>query len=342
MTISNNEKFLPRRIFDLGYGKPASGKSANIKQLIKQMHRETGKKARVLIWDGSLASYEALIELGIVEAVEVAHRPWPQDVLFKLADGHFPAEVLDPNSPLVKPDPKVIKDIGMWVFEGIATVGAHIMGHTKGGLAWRSANGEKIGEASAIKIVEQELDAKTGKPLDGSPGTAFGGNPPAHFGHTQRVIDDGIQRTKMLPGHVFWTTHEVAAEQEQSFGERGAQTKVKVGEMIIGPEGVGKARTGTIQRNFGQCMHFQTVSKMVRDPQNKDEHTGQSVRELDLERRIYTRDHFSYLSEVQVRHLAATRDVGDDFPLYFTNDNPGMAILDLYRALKEQRMKEAI
>jgi hypothetical protein len=328
---------LPRRIFDLIYGPAASAKSRNIFSLITQVHKETGKKARVIIGDGSLPSYDALIDAGLVDYAEFSARAWPQDTLMRFAQGWFPEHSDDPQSPLIAPTPEKLKDIGLTVFEGLSVAGSYIMGHVKGGFAARAAAGEKIGDSPGARIVEGDFDEKTGKMTDG-PGTAFGGNSPGHYKQAQGVIVDIVQASKGIPHHVVWTAHEVASEQEQAFGDRQKgvpQKKVTLGEMIIGPEVAGKKLTGQIQRIYGNTLHTQTVPVKQK---MKDPTTQRDVYDLRLEYRLWTRDHFSTQPEVMLRYKAATRDVDErTFPAYFTALEPGQSIIDYYAALAEHK-----
>lgn len=330
-------KVLPRKIFDLIYGSGASSKSSNIVQAILQMHKETGKKARVMIGDGSLPSYDALIDMGLVDYCEFAHRPWPQDTLMRLSQGWFPEHQDDPESPLLPPTPETFKDYGMSVFEGLSVAGAYVLGHVKGGFAARAAAGEKIGDTPGARIIEGDFDDKTGKLVSG-PGSAFGGNSPGHYKQAQNVLLDVVQSSRGLPHHVIWTAHEVAAEQEQAIGDRvkgQPQQKVVIGETIIGPEVAGKKLTGVIQRIFGNTMHAQSIGVVSR---KKDPTTQRDAKSLELEYRLWTRDHFAPQPEIMLRYKAATRDVDErTFPAYFVATAPGKSIIDYYAALAEAR-----
>jgi hypothetical protein len=292
---------IPSRIFDLYYGQPASGKSQAARDMIKAVHAETGKKARVIIGDGSTATYERLQRQGLVEICEFAHRPWPPYVVQRLMEGWFPID--GPLGPLVPPDKQpTFPDIGMYVIEGASVMGSYLMSTIKGGLAWQSGQGVKIGQDSPFQLFMGEMDAK-GKLIDG-PGENFGGNPMSHYGVSQRHVMDAVTRSKGLAPYVIWTAHEVNNDPDKSVINK---------ELIVGPEVVGKALTANFQRMFGNTLHFQTVAKRGKI---KDEFTGRDVGDLDLDYRIWTRDHFSPDNNTTIRYKAVTRDA-DNLPHYF-------------------------
>lgn len=315
------DKFLPMRIFDLIYGPSGAAKSEYIKAIIRQMHKETGKKAMVWVGDGSLTSYEGLINKGVVVAGEFGHRPWPQDTLMnRLAMGYTIKDPSDPLSDLVKQTPEQMKEFGLVALEGVSTACKYVMGHVKGGLAWRAAKGENIGPDSAIKIFEGEVDARgnvTG------PGTSFGGAGQAHYGQTQSVIVDTINQFKSLPMHVVMSAHEYTNDPEKDD---------LISERLAGPESAGKKLTGSLQKLFANTIHAMSLGWK----ENKiDEETKKRISEYDSEWRIYTRDHYATEGGFKLRYKALTRSVDESFPIYFESSTPGVAILDYYRKLKE-------
>jgi len=332
------------KIFDLLYGPPASGKSEALARLIEYTYKQTGQTARVVIGDGSALTYEHLVQAGVAEICEFGTRAWPQDTLQKLSSGWWP-HPFSPTAELVPvgyigPEPQLpkhtaqgvwqndISNVGVYVFEGLSVAGAYIMGNVQGGLAERSGRGEKIGQDSPIRIIEGTIDPQTGK-LASGPGTAFGGNPPAHYNVAQRTILECLQRSKALPcDYVIWTAHEGDNNPEKDLNK----------EALIGPEVVGKALTGSIQRSFNNTLHCTTAPKKVK---KLDIHTGKQVDELDLEYRIYTRDHYSPLGTTMVRYKACTRGGDDTIPQYVVADAPGDALLKYYQLLADMRKLRA-
>lgn len=321
---------LPTKIFDCMYGQPGTGKSECAARLIEQVYRETGKKARIVVGDGSMLTYQHLVDAGVAEVAAFQWRIWPLDVLTRLASGWWLKDPSDPNSELVAPTADIL-NVGSYVFEGMSVAASYIMGNIKGGLAWRAAQGHKLGQDSPISITEADIDPKTGQPIAGSgPGTKFGGNPPAHYNIAQNNIVGIIQQSFSLPSRmILWTAHEATNNPEKD---------ALVKEQIVGPEVVGKALTSNIQRIFQNTLHLQTVAKRVKVD---DVFTGRKVDELDLEFRLYTRDHFNANGAIMTRYKGCTRGVGETFPQFFQSEEPGKAILEFYSALAEASQLKA-
>lgn len=315
------------------YGQSGTGKSESLLAIIRAVYEATGKKARVYVGDGSAATYldSGLVDLGIIELFSWEGRDWPISTLDQMAEGYKPAdfekpfEERDPKAPLIPPTPEDMAKIGVWGFEGISVAGTYILGDAKGGFAYRAGRGEKIGQDSPISLVDADLNA-AGKAIPGTgSGRVYGGNPLSHFQHAQKRLLGILERSKSLPGEfVIWTGHE-----------RGAEDKVTK-ESVIGPEAAGSALTASLQRIFGNALHHVTVEKRRKV---KDEHTERMVEDLDVEFRIYTRDHIS--PTTMTKYKAVTRGglVEPDMPLYLTSETPGAAIIAFYERLRAARMK---
>lgn len=313
---------IPSQVFDLFVGKPASGKSEAIARLIEYLWHTTGKKSRLILGDGSYLSYEHLIEKGIVDYVEFPQRPYPSKTLVRLAEGWFPQD-RNPHGSLVPPTSESLEPYILCAFEGLSVAGKYIMSMVQGGLAERAAKGEKLGPDPAVSYFDGDIDPKTGKKSDD--GMSFGTSGTAHYMQTQALLTELVQRTRGLPfKYVLWTAHETVSEQQTNLGDLKNPIKVKTGETIIGPEAGGKALTPVIQRLFNNMLHFQAVAK-ARETN------------LDLEYRLWTRDHFAVDNASKLRYIACTRGVGKQFPPFFTNEEPGMNLLDFYTKFCEHR-----
>jgi len=316
---------LPPRIFDCIYGQPGSGKSELARAILERMYEERGLKSRIVVGDGSMLTYQPLIDAGICEAMDFCTRPWPSDVIDRISKGWWIADPQNPYSELVAPTRDIV-NIGAYVFEGMSVAAAYMIGSVKGGLADRAGRGEKLGQDSPIRIVEADIDPRTGQIIkDSGPGTTFGGNPPSHYNIVQRNIVGAVQNSKSLSPIVIWTAHEMTNDPEKD-----ALNK----ELLVGPEVIGKAMTGTIQRLFTNTLHAQSVATRVKED---DTYTKRKVDILDLEYRVYTRDHFNAGSALTVRYKACTRGVDETFPQYFTGKKPGDAVIDFYTKLSEIR-----
>lgn len=313
--------------FELYYGAPGSAKSTAVAHVIKTLFNQTGKRSRVLIGDGSLATYAdmGLVDAGAVEWCDYTIRDWPISTLEQLAEGAWPADPLDPKSPLIAFNPKTADELALSCFEGLSVAGTYIMGDKKGGLAYRSGRGEKIGQDSPIMITDADLDA-AGRPIkDSGPGRQYGGNPISHYNVGQLRLASIVERSKMLPGVVIWTAHEKAAENKLS------------GEKVIGPQGVGEAATPNMPRAFGNTLHFATAEKQIKQ---KDAHTGVDVSMVDSEYRIYTRNHYRAEGKVFTKYLATTRISHPDMmPLFLESEKPGESILKFYEIIEQSKLK---
>lgn len=304
---------LPSHVRDCLYGPSGSGKSESMARFIEEVHRQTGKKARVVIGDGSSLTYDYLVELGIVEVYTFTMRPWPTATLKALAKGWWP----NAEQKLAPTDPAVMDGIGVYVFEGMSVAARYLMGHTRGGMSDRAARGEKMGPDAAIRIVEGEVDPKTGKVTSG-PNETYGTNGQAQYGFVQNIVLEVVQESHTLPvPYVFWTAHEATNNPETDLSK----------ELVIGPEVIGKALTASIQRSFINCIHACTVSK--RTKQN-DTFTNRAVDELDSEYRLYSRDHYSPSGTSMTRYKAITRGVDGNFPQFFVSETPGESLLRYY------------
>lgn len=299
-------------------------------------------KFRVWVGDGSGATYEesGLVEEGIIQLASWEGRDWPITTLYQAAEGYFPADPLDPKSALVKPTPESLEHIMLWAFEGLSVGAQYVMGDAKGGLAYRAGKGEKLGQDAPFRIVDGPSDAK------GNPTTAetpvYGGNPLAHYGVAQRRILGWIERAKALPGEfMVMTAHERAAEDKL--------TK----ENVIGPEVGGSALTPTIQRMFGNTLHFVTVEKRSKE---KDDFTQKLVDDLDVRFRLYTRDHVSGTTGQKFKAITrgglttfmekdpkTGKEVEvEEMPLFIDSPRPGDSIEEFYQRLAAARIRRKV
>jgi len=169
-----------------------------------------------------------------------------------------------------------------------------------------------------MRIVEGEIDPKTGKVIDGT-GETYGTNGQAHYAYVQNIILEAVQESHTLNvPYVLWTAHEATNNPETDLSR----------ELVIGPEIIGKAMTASIQRSFNNCIHACSVSK--RTKQN-DAFTNKAIDELDTEYRLYTRDHFAPSGASLTRYKAITRRADATFPQFFVADTPGDALLAYYQ-----------
>lgn len=327
------------KLIDCFYGQSGTGKSESIRALMVHFYQQFGLTSRAMVGDGSRATYEDLEEEGICEIVDYTVRPWPLSTFQQLCDGYWPdtADIRDPLAPLKAPKPEDLLKLGVVAIEGLAVGSQYIMGDMKGGLAEQAGRGIKIGQDSPVVAKDVEYD-NNGNPIRNTgTGLSFGGNPVAHYGFAQRRLLANVERSKRFPNMVIWTSHEMAAENKISK------------EKLIGPEVAGQALTANLPRHFNNTLHFATAASKAK---KKDDHTEKMVDELDVEFRIYTRDHFDAEGNNFVKYKSITRgippsrDGGKDggMHLFLTSNVPGESILEFYEIVRnfKERRRESL
>lgn len=330
------ERRLAIKWIECFYGQSGTGKSESIAAIIRRIYEETGKIARVAVGDGSWATYEALLEAGVVQMMDYSIRDWPLSTLKQVTEGWWPEDVFDPKSKMQPMTKEQFDKIGVYVIEGLSVGANYIMGDKKGGFAARAALGEKIAGDSPIQLIDHERDANGNIKPNSGPGYAFGGVTLGAYGAAQRRMLGYVEQSKALPGWVIWTAHERASEDRVS--------NVK----LIGPEVAGGALTASLSRVFNNTLHFTTAERSVKE---KDEHTGKPVDVIDAEFRVYTRDHFRPEGNTYVKYKAVTRHPDpngtlygrgetDALPLYFTSDQPGKSVMDFYDHINAARDRQ--
>ena len=331
------------------YGQSGTGKTEAIAAVIRQIYEANGLKSRVILGDGSKSTYidRGLVDAGVVELCDFSIRPWPLTVMAKLCEGYWPADVEDPTSPLVPPSADTLKNIGVFGVEGLSVGAQYLMGDIQGGLAEQAGRGVKIGQDSPVFSKDALLDPKTGQPIKGTGPKvlklnektgkyeevdeifSYGGNPVAHYGYAQRRLLANVERTKAFPNIVIWSAHERSTEDKVSK------------EKLVGPEAAGEAITSNLPRVFNNTLHFVTASR--KKEKSKDDHTDQMVTDLDVEYRVYTRDHFHPDGTMFVKYKAVTRGCSEKegMPQFLSSDIPGRAVLDFYQKLTNLREERA-
>lgn len=304
------EEVVRRNRTELIYGKSGSGKTTWCCELAEAIYEKHGLKTRWLIADGGIATVEArgLVSAGVVEVFQFNVRDNPLETCQFLTEGYWPADPLDPRSPWVRPDyDKLDKTVGFHVIEGLSVMADYVMGDKIGGLSQQAG-----AKAQAIKELELKSPAlmnedkkrlmSMGGGIDSpyvvtdSTGTlVFGGVSMSGFGFVQRRMTDFIERSRVLPGLVYWTAHEREIE---------AKDNDETNEPMVGPDVAGKKLTSVIGRSFGNTIHMHLASKkqVVEDPTTK-----QKVDKLVVEHRAYTRPHYDPDRKSFVKYYANNR-----------------------------------
>lgn len=229
-----------------------------------------------------------LVDAGEVEAFDLTPRWNRYDLLNKLTLGWWPADVNDPESPLLPPPHLKAKypnykgkwqedsDISVWIMDGISEMSDWLMFYT----TEREAKGE-------IKVSGQQLAAsfQDGEGRFGSPGQG-------HYGTIQNLVKQWVTQSKGMHCHVLWTALELRAKDDMT------------GLPIYGPDVIGKAETARAVAWFEQSLHG------WRDPKSK-------------ERRLYLTNHYDeYGMEFRAKNTASFH-----FPLPEYLSNPSLGTL---------------
>jgi hypothetical protein len=207
------------------FGSTASGKSTQIGELAEYIYKTTKKRTRLYTADpGGCSSIQAHINIGLIEHIDLQGRnPWS----FEWAtDGLTPA----PGGGKWVSDAKEDDSIGLWVFEGITSIGTAMMQD----LARQAANGKNIGGGLAIKVEADVEDQRI----------TVGSNNQAHYGIVQNRLTDLVWRSFARPGTVVWT----------ALDRRGVDPET--GTQVVGPEAPGKALTSVIPGWFNLVFHL--------------------------------------------------------------------------------------
>lgn len=360
----------------IAYGESGVGKSQAFIELFKWLRKQWAQKgqdfiARVYVGDGSKATYldSGLVETGLIELVDYNSYPWPLDVTNQIAAGWFPkdgvegAELVPPfDLKTRKPLQQNFDRVRLWGYEGLAVMGNYIMGgYVLGGLAEQAARGVKIGPDAATRVtsVEYEWDDSLGavdttRPIKGSgSGKNYGTNGTAHYMLGQTHLDGVIQRAKALPGWVYLTTHERAAQDKSGMRKEGGLSKdavtIGAGGTIVGPEIIGGALTPTISKTVNETLHFVRATKVVKNT-TIDTATNKPTQNVETSYRIYTRDHYDPDGDTPLRFKAVTRTPRPDLVKDFytsadyvknhpgTPERPGQGIVAFYEDLTKAKL----
>jgi hypothetical protein len=255
--------------------------------LAEAIYQKHGLKTRWFVGDGGFETVEAagLVDAGIVEPLFYNLRAHPLETTRMITEGYWPKDPADPKSPWQTPDrEKLAKEVGFWVFEGLAPMSRYLMGNAEGGLSDLAAKGA-LEKREAKKKYGEKADAGVGGGLD-SPYVVQdgdimrGGVSMSGFGFTQKEILDLVERSHILPGWVYWTSWERAINADDNDDRP---------EPIGGPEVAGKALTGTIGGSFGNTIHMVLAT---REMEVEDKVTKKRVKQQKVEHRAYTRPHY--------------------------------------------------
>jgi len=319
---------------DLYYGHSMKGKSRAIVERIVEAYNWTGKKTRLYIGDGGLATYTnlGLVDAGLLDVCQFSHLSYPSTVLMAMSMFYMP----DENGVWHKPTPDFLagKTHAFVIFEGATVMKNWLMGNNEGAIADKISKGEKFG---GVRDDGGSLVTQDGK-VNGVPDEwrKHGQVTGLHYMKAYRELESAIQRTSAFGGEVIWTAHPTEAPDLTEGGRSGQHGQIQ-GKKVIGPDVCGKSRAATISSLFGNTLHFDTA--MRKGQRAKDSLTGQNIGLLEPEYRVYTRDHYDPDGLEMIEFRAGSRY--DGMQLFYTHADPGRAILDFYKDL-DLKSQEAV
>lgn len=301
---------------DLVYGESGSGKTTWALQMAQYLWLKHHKKTRWYLGDGGGETIRQMITAyGGEIFIEIWEYPlWkhPFETTQKMVFGGWPLDTSDPTSKVVVPTnyDRLVDEYGLFVYEGLTVMSDYMMGDIEGGLAYRMAKGENLNRDDSFRIVDGELK--------------LGGNARTHYGFVQRRIPQLLKDNARVPIFKIWTAHEQKSEADNT------------GEVVIGPDVVGKALTSRIMGSFGHSVHLTKAAKKIK---KKDPTTQREVEEVVAERRAYTESHYDpngmhfakYLANVRIPEGAPPGIV----PVFYAPPDPLKLYADLMTAQKQ-------
>ena len=298
---------------DLFYGHSLKGKSRAVVELIVEAYNETGKKSRLYIGDGGLATYinTGLVEAGLLDVCEFSHLAYPSTVLKAMSMLYMPNK----EGVWEKPTPEFLsgKTHAYVIYEGATVMKQWLMGNNEGAIADKISKGEKFG---GVRDDGGSLITQDGK-VNGVP-------------------DEWRKHGQVTGLHYMKAYRELESAIQRSSGRSGQHGQIQ-GKKVIGPDICGKSRAATISALFGNTLHFDTAMK--RGQREQDALTGKNVGMLEPEYRVYTRDHYDPDGLEMVEFRAGCRY--DGMKLFYNHEESGKAILDFYADLGEKAQHKA-
>ena len=319
---------------DLFYGHSLKGKSRAIVELIVDAYNTTGKKSRLYIGDGGLATYlnTGLVDAGVLDVCEFSHLAYPSTVLKAMSMLYMPND----EGAWEKPTPEFLsgETHAYVIYEGATVMKQWLMGNNEGAIADKISKGEKFG---GVRDDGGRLVTTDGK-VNGVPDEwrKHGQITGLHYMKAYRELESAIQRSSAFAGNVIWTAHPTEAPDLTEGGRSGQHGQIQ-GKKVIGPDVCGKARAATISALFGNTLHFDTAMKTGHREQ--DALTGKNISILEPEYRVYTRDHYDPDGLEMVEFRAGCRY--DGMKLFYTHNEPGKSILDFYVDLQKKAQDTA-
>lgn len=251
------------------YGPSGVGKTTQVMELALYTRARFGKATRLVsCTGGGWSSIQPAIDEGLVLPTFIADRLSPVETVDRLSKGWWPADPMDPSSPLVPPEKQPSFDgIGATAFD----CGSEICEWFMQSMIAKEAAGQ-------IRMSTEGLAARF---KDGD--TNYATPSRAHYGTIQNLIAAFIRQSKGLTDqYVLWTFLE----------QRGQDENTRV--PVYGPAIIGQKKSDVAPAWFDDTLHLCFIPVM----NNKS-------KELENERRMYLTQHT--VGDDPVPFLAKTR-----------------------------------
>lgn len=211
------------------YGASGSGKTTQVQELARWVHKKTGKLTRLVSCSGGgWTSITPAVEAGLVVPAYIRNRDNAVETIANMTKGWWPANPSDPRSILLPPEKQEDwANIGAVAFDSLTEICEWMMSYM--------TNAEAAGK---IKISQQPMKFRDGI-------TDFGSPSMAHYGNVQQRINDFVTNSKGLTGrYVMWTALELKSTDDNSR------------LPLYGPDVSGKAKTATAPAWFDNTLHL--------------------------------------------------------------------------------------
>jgi hypothetical protein len=225
----------------LCFGKTGSGKTTSFGEAAKYLYEKTGKPGRGIYSDGGgWKSIQGVVDSGIVEPYNITDEPNMPVLLHMLARGYWPDKLEDGLRPKgVKLTPqRGLDKVGFYLYEGLTSSSELLMRYLRDRQI-------PIGGDAVGKFTVKDEEGKD---------WLFCANNMKHYDWVQGEMMVILAELTALPvAKVLISAHEAQGTDEDSK------------DPIRGPALVGKAGTGKIGKNVGDCIHYETYLSTAKD-----------------------------------------------------------------------------
>lgn len=263
------------------FGDTGARKTTAMGDAAEYLYEATGgKPGRAIYSDGGgWKPIKGIVSAGIIQPFNIIIEPHIPQIMVRLSQGYWPAK-LDPETGLrilkgkietaedwLPPSAEYLDKIGFYIWEGLSGTAELYM-------RWLRDNPNFTigGDANSRVTILDPLS--TEKDVKGNGILTFAANGKMHWNWAGQNTLDRVATFGCLPVKiVLITAHEASGNTDDDSQE-----------PIKGPMVVGKAATGKVARNVGDCIHFEKFFK-------KSAGTGDNIQTTTTDVRCYFEDH---------------------------------------------------